>query len=374
MSLIYFLVNNDYQYIEASRLAIELHKDGHKTALIVIPHNLSLDFNEAIFKPIISFSAPVYKVRWKAWLIYLSYLSRLRTALKILPNDYLFIFTEFELLNQIVAVRFKECNASVFIVEDGGVGTYIPLTIIKAEEYTLNNYLNKFFIRLIPGLSKTHFTKFDGTLFPMLDDRNIDGICVYRQITTSRSIRVNVIARQNKDKINICVGRVVFLNQPLYIDNIQTEEKYKSGLLLILNALCSGFSEVLFKFHPREPSTERVRIKTQILDSFPNLKVVDSNEPFEKILEDVCPEVLASYNSTPLLNLKGTGIQPLFVYHLLPDLLHSASFQTMHIILKTIGYEFAPDWINLATGYNAGEYFDVVEAAMPLSQLLEPNI
>lgn len=370
-TIIYFLVNNDYQYLEAKRLACELRAAGRRTALIAIPHTLTLSLDSVLFEPIITLPTPAHLPWLSAWLRYLRARRHLRSALPVTSNDTLILFTEFELLNQLAAITFKERRASVNLIEDGGVGTYIPLTLKNHEQYNWKNRVMKAMIRMIPGLNRTHFTKFDGILFPMLEDTFLDGIYLYRRMTIARSIPVNMISRPPLATVQARKGRVVFLNQPLYSEHIQTEANYAAGLQAILGALCTGFVEVLFKFHPREPSEARARITSQILDAFPKLRVVEGNQPFETLLADLRPEAVASYNSTPLLNLTGTGVQPLFVYHLLPDLRQTPSFEAMHALLDAWGYEFALDWSKVATGYHAGEHFDDLDSAMPLSQLLE---
>jgi Alpha-2,8-polysialyltransferase (POLYST) len=369
--MIYFLVNNDYQYIEAERLACELRASSHSTALIAIPHTLTRTLDHALFELIITLPTPAHLPWRRAWFQYMGAQGRLRASLPVKSEDTLFMFTEYELLNQLAAMTFKERCATVYLIEDGGVGTYIPFTLKQHEPYSWKNRLLQASMRAIPGLSRTQFTKFDGVLFPMLPDRYLDGVCLYRRMDITRRTPVHHIARPMFHPVQTYLGRVVFLNQPLYSENIQTEADYVAGLRQILGALCAGYQEVLFKFHPRESVEARARITGQILDAFPALRVVEGNQPFEALLAEFRPEAVASYNSTPLLNLTGTGVQPLFVYHLLPDLRQAASFDAMHTLLEAWGYQFVADWSEVASGYHAGEHFDDVGNAMPLARLLE---
>lgn len=371
---IYFLVNNDYQYLEAERLARELRAAGRRTALIAIPHTLTLSLDPALFDSLITLPTPAHQPWRRAWPRYLRAKNRLRVVLPATSEDTLLLFTEYELLNQLVAITFKERSASVYLIEDGGVGTYIPLTLKQPEPYTWKNRVLQASICAIPGLRRTKFTKFDGIVFPMMDDRYLDGVYLYRRMAITRDVPVSILSRPSLPPVATKTGRVVFLNQPLYSEHIQTETDYASGLRQIIVALTTGFPEVLFKFHPREPAEARARIKSQVLDAFPVLRIVEGNQPFEAMLTTLRPEAVASYNSTPLLNLCGTGIQPLFLYHLLPDLRRAPSFDAMHTLLKAWGYQFAADWDEVASGYRAGEHFDDVSAATPLAQLLEGRL
>jgi hypothetical protein len=370
--MIYFLVNNDYQYLEAERLARELHAADRRTALIAIPHTLTRTLDPALFDPIISLPTPAHLSWPRAWLRYLRARGRVRQVLPATGADVLLLFTEYELLNQLAARVFKERGGAAYLIEDGGVGTYIPLTLKQPEPYSWKNRLLQASMRAIPGLGGTRFTKFDGILFPMMDDRHLDGVCLYRPMRITRRVPVRVIARPTLQPVPIRAGRVVFLNQPLYSEHIQNESDYADGLRKILGALSAGYPDVLFKFHPREPASARERITRDILDAFPGVRVVEGNQPFEAMLAELCPEAVASYNSTPLLNLTGTGVQPLFVYHLLPDLRRAPSFDAMHALLEAWGYEFAADWGQVAAGYHAGAGFDDSSAALPLARVLEP--
>jgi len=193
--IIYFLVNNNYQYLEAERLACELRAAGRSTALVAVPHTLTLELDPVLFDPIITLLTPA-RLPWRrAWLGYLRARSHLRVELPVTSEDTLLVFTEFELLNQLVAITFKERFASVYLIEDGGVGTYIPLALKKHERYNWKNRVVQAMIHLIPGLSRTGFTKFDGILFPMLNDCYLDGVLLYRQMAIVRRVPVSVVAR-----------------------------------------------------------------------------------------------------------------------------------------------------------------------------------
>lgn len=372
----YFLINNNYQYFEAVRLASEIRATGRLTGLIAVPHTFSVDIDRKIFNPVISIPTPI-RLSWpNAWVRYFKARKLLRTVIPASAGDMLLLFTEFELLNHLVALVFKERRGSTLLIEDGGVGSYIPLSLRNPERYSLKDWIRQITIRAIPGLGGTQFTKFDGQLFPMLEDKHLISLLLYRRMRINRNIPVNVITRPSMKRVEKETGRVVFLNQPLYSEHIQSPIDYADGLKKILSALCSGYSEVFFKFHPREHLNERSRIAKNILDLFPTVKIIEGDEPFEKLISHLRPEAVASYNSTPLLNLTGTGVQPLFLYHLLPDLRKSPSFIAMHTLLIGWGYKFVADWNEIATGYCAEIDFCNDKSARPIADVLkqfDPN-
>jgi hypothetical protein len=367
--LIYFVVNNNYQYIEAARLASQLGESGEQCGLIAFPHTLSIPADQQAFATVTVLETPAHD-RWlAAWRKYLTINSALKTMVSPGPSDTLVLFTEFELLNQLTAIYFKKNKGRVFLLEDGGVGSYIPLTLKHPQSLTLKERIYTLMVRMIPNLKATHFTKFDGILFPMLHDKYLDAVLLYRSLRINRAVPVAVLARPPLEKISTVGGRVVFLNQPLYCEHIQTPEMYASGLRQILSSLCDGFGEVYFKFHPREAIAAKEKITAEILNDYPAIDIISGNLPFESMLSTIRPEAVCSYNSTPLFNLAGTGIQPIFAYPLLEDLREQSSFRTMHDLLAAWEYNFPTCWKDLSSGYFAGEKFNQTTGDLTIDQV-----
>jgi len=366
--MIYFVVNNNYQYLEAARLAAEM--EGMPCRLIAFPHTLALPADQQVFESVIVLETPAGQPWLKAWQDYLTIGGRLRKVLAPAAEDVLVLFTEFELLNHLTAIQFKRAGARVYLIEDGGVGSYIPLALEQPEAFSTKDRVYAGMIRAIPGLLHTHFTKFDGVVCPLLADRFIDGVLLYRNVAIRRKIPVMLVARPVASRVEVAAGRVVFLNQPFYSEHIQSEEAYTDGLHKIMTALCDGFPEVFFKFHPREPKEARDAIARDVLAAFPKVTILNGNGPFESMLAQLRPEAVASYNSTPLFNLVATGVQPMFVYSLLPDLRGLPSFRTMHELLEAWHYRFPSSWSELRTGFSAGTGFNSAASGRPLSDVL----
>jgi hypothetical protein len=370
--MIYFVVNNNYQYLEAERLAKELKGQGKPCGLIAIPHTLSLPLEQTTFDLVAIMQTPARGSWLRAWFKYLAIHPSIQALVAPAAGDSVLLFTEFELLNQLVAMRFKTAGAKVYLVEDGGVGSYIPLTLRHPQPYTLKDRLYTWMVRVIPRLQRTQFTKFDGIIFPMLSDRYIDAVLLYRHIDIVRQLPVTVLQRPAPQAIVPTAGRVVFLNQPFYAEHIQTPQVYAEGLRKILAALSAGFAEVYFKFHPRESVQAQEKITADVLRHFPQLNMIGSDAPFESMLTTLRPEAVASYNSTPLFNLVGTGVQPLFVYTLLDDLVDQPSFRAMHDLLAAWHYPFPAHWRDLRSGFLAGGNFDRAEGGLALGDVLDP--
>lgn len=349
--MIHFLVNNDYQLLDANRHAAAVRAKGMAATLIVVPHALQCAPPEGLYDAVVRLDSPIKGRRWPAaWLRYRragSDVARLRPH----AGDVLALYTEYELLNHLIIKRFRAAGAKVVLIEDGGVGTYLPFSDLPGQALTARERLMALSVKCLPGLADTRFKKMNGVLFPWCPDEEIDLLCVYRQFTPARRIRsITIEGEAAAFNASLVVGRVVFLNEAIY-DHYQGAEAYLRDLDRILTALCEGYEDVLFKFHPRETPAWRERIAASVLKRHPRVTVIEENVPFELLLETYAPEALASYFSTPLLNLSGTGIEPLFLYHLLEDLREQPVFAQLTALLKQWHYRFAPDWAAARRGY-----------------------
>lgn len=352
--MLFFLVNNDYQLLDANRHAKELRDGGFVASLILVPHSLQCDVPLGLYSSIFRFTSPIIGRRWPAaWMRYFIAKREIDDALKPTSDDVLLIYTEYELLNHFIVNRFRTADGQVVLVEDGGVGTYLPFSDLPGQILSFREWLITASVKLLPSLTDTRFKKINGIVFPWRPDAHIDLLCVYRHFVPSRQIRTVTIRGAGPLPTLGCKlfpGRVVFLNECIY-DHYQDETAYLRGISKILAGLTSGYQEVYFKFHPRETQVWRDRIRTTVLTLFPSIRIVEENLPFELLLENYAPEALASYFATPLLNLSGTGIEPLFVYHLLDDLRDQPVFAHLTALLGKWEYQFALSWDEVRTGY-----------------------
>lgn len=351
--MIYFLVNNDYQLLDANRHAAALRAGGMAATLIAVPHALQCAPPPGLYDTVVRLDSPVKGRRWPAaWLRY----RRIAPELAVLrpqAGDVLALYTEYELLNHLVIKRFRAAGAKVVLIEDGGVGTYLPFSDLAGQALTARERLYALSVKCLPGLADTRFRKLNGVLFPWRPDEDIDLLCVYRRFTPARAIRsVTIEGEPAAFSAPLVAGRVVFLNECIY-DHYQDAAGYLRDLDRILTALRAGYPDVLFKYHPRETPAWRKRIADEVLRRHPAVTVIEENVPFELLLETYAPEALASYFSTPLLNLAGTGIEPLFLYHLLEDLREQPVFAQLTALLGQWQYRFVPDWSGARQGYRA---------------------
>jgi hypothetical protein len=352
--MIYVLVNNNYQLIDLNYHLLSMQSAGLDCALITVPHTLNQKDFGSHFSQIYSFPSPVISRGWlTAWPRYYKAAWDVWRKLKPGPDDSLFIYSEFELLNHLVAHRFHSGGAKVFLLEDGGVGTYLPFSAREGEPLGVKQWLVSRTIRCLPHLGSTIFRKVNGVMYPWLKDDIITALCMYRYVNIVRSIPILLLEPNQRLNVRPVIGRVIFLNEPLY-DHYLGWDKYLIYLGLILRGLSDGYEEVWFKFHPREGDKQRQRIMIFIESNFSSIKFVQENENVESLLGAYRPESVASFFATTLLNLNGTGIEPLFVYHLCPDLAKQDIFGQLTHLLSGWNYCFAESFQGLRSGYQSG--------------------
>lgn len=350
--MIYFLVNNTYQLYDARLHLSDLQSSGFEVILLEVPH-LLVEPDRAGFMATYSFERFQLKSYIKSWRNASSLRRKLDNEIVPCDDDVLFIYTEFEPFNQIIAVQFKNSGARVYLIEDGGFATYVPFSSNKAESLSAKEKIKELMIRAIPSLSVLHFHKVNGIIFPWMDDSILDGVCIYRKVKIARSIRSLLIQRPIVEKINVIDNSVIFLNDTIYY-YYQTEDKYLLGLNSIIKSLCEGFSIVYFKFHPRESLEWRKKITDVVLDRYQRIIIINHDVGVESIVELYRPSVAASYFSAALLSLQERGVEPMYLFHLFDELRRQPVFMVVASILNGWGYRFLSDLSDIDAGYKSG--------------------
>ncbi|MCD4498932.1 alpha-2,8-polysialyltransferase family protein [Chromobacterium vaccinii] len=370
--MLYVLVNNDYQLHALRRHGIAELGHGSGVSLIAVPHALSLPNDMADFEAVHRFDTPQGRVGLLRMLWRYRVLGHdVARVLNPRPSDTLLFFTEVEWLNQIIVQYFHNHGARVVMLEDGGFATYIPMSVPDSERLTLRERCIQLAFRLVPGLGRSRLFKVNGQVFPRLPNGVIDVVALYKDVRLHRDISTCCVLRPARKRCEIRRGSVVFLNERMY-DHYQTDEAYIAGLCRLMRMLTDGYETVYFKFHPREPQGWVVRIGELLAREFPSVRVIDRAGTIEEMILDYRPEALASYFSAGLLSIEYEGIEPLYLYHLLDDLVEQPVFVIASRILRIWGYHFADD-DGVCAGYHSGITNDDSVTSIDLRQLLMPS-
>ncbi|WPC68118.1 polysialyltransferase family glycosyltransferase [Rhodoferax ferrireducens] len=348
--MIYFLINNNYHRLDFENHLS--HLDENNVTLIEIPHTLD-ERRYTKLSGIFRYRKPPQSGLMAQVMSFLSLVRKIGADINPTSGDTLFFYTEYEILNQYVAGRFMQAGSRVYLIEDGGLGTYVPFRMSGCESLTLKESTKQFVYRLLPGISRIRLHKLNGFIFPWMPDSCITGVCLYRPVSISRIIPTHILKRPFQPQVNCTSGRVVFLNEPIY-SIYQGEEEYIDGLIKIVDGLCNGFNEVLFKFHPRETDEWRTRIKQQITFHFPRVNFIKVDTAIEEVVDHYHPSVVASYFCSALLSLCDRGIQPLFLYHLIPDIQRQPIFRETTSVLTDLGYHFVENFSEANSNFRSG--------------------
>ncbi len=371
--MLYVLVNNDYQLQALRRHDIASHC-GSGVTLITVPHALSSTISTSEFTAVHRFDTPLGRTRMPLTLWH--YRTRAREVASTLRpghGDTLLFFTEAEWLNQIVVQHFRARGARIVMLEDGGFATYIPMSVASSEPLSWRERCVQAAYRLVPGLARSRLFKVNDQLFPRLPDSSIDAIGLYRDVQLHRDVAMRRVRMPARMPCDIRPGSVIFLNERMY-DHYQTAEVYLVGLRRLMSTLTDGFACVRFKFHPREPEDWKLRIRELLGREFPAVELIDRPGTIEEMILDYRPEVLASYFSAGLLSIEYQGIEPLYLYPLLDDLVDQPVFKVATRILTAWGYRFVGSDEEVRSGYRSGIAADDPPCSIELSQLLWPAV
>ena len=334
--MIYFLVNNDYHFVDTLIHCQEL-KEYDKT-LIQIPHTLRVLERHPDFINIFTFDTPFQSLKS------LFNLSKIKTTEKIIQGmlqpskkDILFVYTEFEILNQFIIAYFKKKGARVYVIEDGGFPTYLTYSVHSDKRLPFKQFLKLLYMKYILQYRFLEYWFFNNMVFPQIKAKYIDAVLLYINVNITRSIKKYLI-RKNTRQITTNSSSAILLNEKLY-EIYCSKHEYMEILDDLLNGLSKQFDNIYFKFHPRETLTDQAWQKT-ILQKYDNVMIVTDEAPIEQLIDKYSAKYVFSFISAALLNLFPYGITPVYVYHLYPVLKKHPLFEQTTLLLENMGYTF----------------------------------
>ena len=348
--MIYFLINNNYHYFD-----IELHLPGIDkcdVSLIEIPYTLD-DREHSSFRSVFQYPRASKSGLISQVLNFIQQRKRVDQEIHPSKDDVLFIYTEYDLLNQYIVALFKNAGAKVYLIEDGGLATYAPFRMIDSEPLSVREAIKQWIYRRLPNLRTLRLHKLNGHIFPWMADTYIDGVCIYRPVSIRRNIPTILLKRSIQQKVEPIQGTVVFLNEQMY-HSYQKADDYLAGVRRIMESLCHSFDNVFFKFHPRETEEWRRRIMHDVLSHFHSLHVIEENAGVEAVIDRYRPTVAASYFSAGLLNLINRGVEPLYLYHLISDLNQQPTCREVTSVLNELGYNFVLSFAEIDSSFRSG--------------------
>jgi hypothetical protein len=342
---IIFVINHPYQAIMAANQDKYLTMLGKKVGYIVL-HN-GFNFKE-IYKILnetnseIIFDNKIYSGKSAVLRIiyYIIFAIKVKIKTSRIYAKNIIFFTELELCNHIVIRILKAKNNSVFILEDGGLASYVILgSKINYDDLTNKERFKSLIIRSLPFMRKSRPFKLNKQLFHLMKDSEINSFFCFNEVKNMRNFPVNPIQKKLEPFIMSEKPYALFLSEPLFEEYCDLNS-YVNKVIKCLKILCSLNSNVWIKFHPRETEIfQRLIVKQIKLDNV-NCKVCADNRPAEILLHEKAPQILASFAAAPLLYAQNSEIRVLYFFSIFDDLMEIVAFKLMKKILNEIGYEF----------------------------------
>ena len=313
------------------------HLKEYEKSLIQIPHTLECIEKNENFKNIFTFETPFKGVRNFLNIFKVKKLEKkIENNLNINKEDILFVYTEYEVLNQYMMSLFKKVGAKVYIINEG-LATYLTYGVTNEGGLTVKEKIKMFYVKHVHGYKFVEFLKYNNIIFPQINEKYIDGVLVYLDVSIVRKIK-KVLISKNQKAFYLDNNKAIFLNEKMY-DYYCSKAEYKVILNDVLSKMTQKFEKVYFKFHPRETEDNKIW-QLKIVNSFQDIEVINDTSPIEYLLERYNTKYVFSFLSAALLNVNAMGAIPVYIYHLYDIISKNSVFKQIDLILKNANYNF----------------------------------
>lgn len=357
--MIYFLVNNTFHLTHARKLADEIR--DYQLGLIQVPYSLRPVEKDERFRTILTFARMPYTFEflkdWPSRLIpnLKRGVERIRPVKKNLRpsrTDTLFVYTETELLNQVIIKEFKDKGAKIFLLEDGAAtSTYFGM---ESDPLSKRATLFKWVVRAIYGIKGYYPFNVEGYYYPIMSDRCFSGLCLNLPYQILRNIPVFALRKEVTQAARRRNPRsAIFLNQPIY--SFYTDfDRYLNSIDTILANISRRFDKIIFKYHPDDLGSGKVAEISRAVGKYPNITTLETESVVEDLIEQLDVSYAISYFTSALWSLIWYGVQPIYVYHLLHIFNDNRILNSRTRHLASCGYNFPSSFDDVKPGYDSG--------------------
>ena len=260
------------------------------------------------------------------------------------------VYTEYEILNQYVINIFYKAHAKIWLLEDG----LATMTLCNSDSKK-NSFKSKIYLFVLKYIYSYKYLKIyhlpDPT--PLMDDKLFNGVCVRLGSSIKRQIPLFQISNKNEFKFtNLNSDKAIFINNDLY-NFFCTFEDYLEITEKTLAQLSLNFTEIYFKFHPRETDYNINLIKNKI-NKIPKIKFLDIKGIIEEQVEAIKPKYAFSFVSAALINLFHKGIIPVFLYDTDYKIRNDKFVKEIKVFLESVNYKPIRNIEDFNKNYNSG--------------------
>lgn len=327
--MIYFIVNNDFHVEHIEYYTKQLPKE--EVCIIVIPHTIKYGVKH-ICDNIVSFETPfgksdhirkIFKVK--------EIKNKIDDKITFGQRDKVVLLSEYEPLNLYVVYKAKTSGAKTYLLQEG-IATYY--TCIKTDKLPLSfkQWLVLFYMRYILGFKYLQLLNLEKESQYLMDDRYLDEICLYYDISLGRKIDKKIIKSPYSIYSGLDKNTALFLNQPLY-ETFFSKEIYVKYLSIEINDLASRYEKLIFKFHPRDA----LDMKDEILSIFAQHQGIFFEDIMDLpgTIQKYKPCNVFSFFSDALMRLKLQGCNVHYLYYKYKELVEHPVIKNTQLFIET---------------------------------------
>lgn len=341
--MIYVVLNNNYHVFDLMS-HLEDRPKNIDLQFLVVAHTLERDRLDSLSEIADVIEIPRFRFRGG----YIQQILEIRKSKstidihfnEVSENDRLILYTDLEFMNILIASAFVRAGAKVFIMTEG-IATYSDIAHGRCRDWVAA--IRGRLFKTLTGLSEcSYYYMRSGKLKQGLSASVVNGIFTYYKIAEPKCTKtIHISQGVYRDKgLELNENAVVFLNSPLY-EQLCSWDMHIEAISEVLGALSRRFSQIYFKFHPRE-TNEAINYQKKTLNAWECVFVDDSSEPIEWYIAKLKTKYAAALVSTALLNLVPDGIVPIYCQKYAPVLGNALPLIRFGQTLEAMGY-FLPD-------------------------------
>ena len=286
---------------------------------------------------------------------------RLRNTIHFCAGDTLYIVTEYQLNNALLAREMKRVSGQVYLIDEG-IGFYFnnsPYNKTRTgirSRFFLMAYNLAFFCLGVPAYAKKGF---EGRMYVRIREAFIDAIYSRMRLPIDRPAHIrgysNFLASEQallpKD-----VGASIFFANNLEPFGLKLEELQLSSQAI--RQMASAFSVVHLKIHPADliAKDDVYDFYTGVAAEYSNVVIVEHSVSSNEALQRIRPAVVVGVMGAAMFDSFIYGSQPVFLFHLLPP---TQEFGICTFTLDGLGYRYVQAIEQIRPDYVSG--VDVAE-------------
>ena len=375
MKIIYFLVNNHYQLIDVKKHLSHFKKKKYKIVILVCSRtNLEIELKNLKGFQIINLYSPQIRFRFTWYLNFIKvykFLKEIRSKLIVNKNTYLFFYTEIDILNHLIVKFIKYNGGTNYIINDAGFATYLNFSNFTEIIYAKSFIIRKYILKLIPFLRNTRLVKGYHYHFFWLQDHYIDGVIGYKYFSNKRDFPLYLLNETKKTLKISPNNKVLFLNSMHYSEVLESDlDTFLKMHQLIFKKLLKSYSEIIFKFHPRDSEVFRNEIRKKYQNE-KRIKLLDSIDDYQNLIIKLKIKCIASICSSGCLSAP-KGIKVIFCFNLVKKffpLEWQSSFKEIDKLLKLWGGKKEKGSIVFPATFNFKKKHNYLSSLLPLVEI-----